>query len=144
MLWKKESYVKKIWLLCFSNTYRKTLEREVMERGHFKYSSERRCFISFPLLRFFSCLWIMSLRINCLNHTVAFICSFEAWLWSLKNAILHVWEQGLIIVLFLSYFFISHSLCDQASFVSVNHIGLYLGFTTYCVGIISGILKYGI
>ena len=57
---------------------------------------------------------------------VAFISDFEAWLWSLKDAILYIREeQGLIIVLFMLYFFIFPSTCDQASFVSESGNGLF-------------------
>lgn len=35
-------------------------------------------------------LWIVSLRINCLTHEAAFICSFEACLWSLTDLILYL------------------------------------------------------
>lgn len=111
----------------------------MLERKHLKSSSERCCFISFPLLKFFFYLWIISLRINCLNHMAAFISGFEAWLWSLKDTLLYVREEwALIIVLFLLYFFISPSSCDRASFVSMNHAMVsILGSPKHHIGIIS-------
>lgn len=73
----------------------------------------------------------------------AFISGFEAWLWSLKDTILYIWEeQGLIIVLFPLYFFISPSTCDQASFVSVNQAMVSIWDSPkHHVGITSGMFE---
>lgn len=80
---------------------------------------------SFHFEIFLPLLNCRSLRINCLSHMVAFISDFEAWLWSLKDAILYIREeQGLIIVLFLLYFFI-FLLHVTRLFVSESGNGLF-------------------